>query len=125
MATYLLDSADAAEKIVGLAMGGEYRPRADRATGVVKLSPDGRPTCTSGMVVARPDGGHDRSVTVAVIETGTAYPLGTRVRVDGKVWVTPYLAGDGSSRALGLSVVAERLVPMDLPAASNKRGEAS
>lgn len=123
MATYMLDPADAAAKIAGISMGAEPRPRADRASGAVKTSPDGRPTYTTGIVVARDGGGLDRAVTLAVIEPGPALPLGTRVRVDGRVWATPYLAGDGASRSLGLSIVAERIVPVDVPAVPvSKRG---
>lgn len=87
-------------------MGGEPRPR-QREDGTPKLAPDGRPTFSTGVVVARSDGGQDRGITVAVVEP-QEYPLGTRLCPDGRAWVTPSVT---DARRLGLSVIVERLVP--------------
>lgn len=105
MAVYEL-SPLALLRTAALAMGGEMRPRLKE--GVPKLSPDGRPTYASGVVVARDDGGVDRNVTIAVIELGK-FPLGMAVRPDGKAWLTPYVT---DAQRLGISIVCERLIPV-------------
>jgi hypothetical protein len=63
-------------------------------------------------VIARDDGGVDRSVTIAVVEP-TKFPLGLAVRPDGKCWLTPYVT---DSQRLGISIVCERLVPIKVAA---------
>ena len=104
MATYEI-TPSAAAQIVAMSMGGAARPRLRE--GVAKLSPDGRPTFASGVVVAREDGqGQERGVSIAVIES-TVLPMGALVRPDGKTWVTPYVTDAGR---VGVSIVTERLV---------------
>jgi hypothetical protein len=110
MATYKLDSAAAARQIRVMSMGGE--PRARMRENAAKLSPDGKPTYSTGVVAAREDGGQDRGVTVAVIEP-QIFPLGTMLRPDGDVWLTPYVSDNGNRASAGMSIVATRLVPVD------------
>jgi hypothetical protein len=118
MATYKSDSQWAAANLVAFAMGGDPRPRLN-AEGGPKLSPDGRPTFSTGVVVARPDGGQDRGVTISVTEP-TRLPLGVLLRPDGNVWLTPY----ESNGRVGVSIVCDRLVPADKAPVSTPGGKA-
>ena len=108
--------------ISALSLGGEPRPRADES-GVPKLSPDGRPTYSTGVVVARETGGIDRGITISVIEP-EVFPLGTVVRVDGRTWLTPYVQDSGGRASIGKSFVCERLVAVtSSPARIPTKGE--
>ncbi len=91
-----------------LAMGGDLRPRmkGDQP----KCAPNGKPTFSSGVVVAREDGGVDRGATISVIEPPAApWLLGTPLRAAGACWVTPYVT---DANRQGLSYTVERLVPV-------------
>lgn len=108
-----------------MSMGKTIDPAAPRTNreGLVKTSPDGRPTYSSGVVVAREDGGQAQDNFYAVIEPPKApWPMGTVLRPEGKAWVTPYVVDGGNGRRAqqGLSFVVERLVPVSdkAPAAS-------
>ena len=107
MSTYKLDP-ESARTITAIAFGQEPRPRTNQ-DGSPKLSPDGRPTYSTGVQVARPDGGIDRGITIAVIEPAN-FSLGKVVRVDGDTWLTPYVQDNGGRPATGQSIVCERLV---------------
>ena len=96
----------AAQLLVAFFLGGEHRPRVD-GDGRPKVAPNGRPTFQSGAVVVRPEGGQDRSVTIAVTEPGK-YPVGQPLRLDGEVWVTPY----ESNGRVAYSFICDRLVPL-------------
>lgn len=113
MGTYKGDSAAASQTWRFMGMGGDPRPR--MRGDEPKLAPNGKPTFSTGVVAAREDGGQDRGVTVAVTEPGS-YPMGTVLRPDGAVWITPYVLEGGSRPSVGISIVAERLVPIDSPA---------
>lgn len=112
MTTYKL-AQDSAETITGISFGQKPKARTNQ-DGSPKLSPDGRPTFSTGIQVARPDGGVDRGITVAVIEPST-FPLGAVVRAQGLTWLTPYVQEVGSRFAVGQSIVCERLVAADRP----------
>jgi len=101
-----LDSDWAAAILRALSMGGEPRPRLTE-DGAPKLAPNGKPTFVSGAVVARPDGGHDRSITIAVTEP-TPHRMGAVVKPDGEVFVTPY----EQNGRVALSIICDRLVPV-------------
>lgn len=94
-----------------MGMGAEFHPRLK--DGQAKLSPHGKATYTSGVVVARPDGGADRGITIAVTEPANKpFDMGQRLRADGRCWMTPYVDGAGRQ---AVSFTVERLVPADAP----------
>ena len=107
MTTYKL-ADESVRSIKGIAFGQEPRPRTSQ-DGSPKLSPDGRVTYSTGVQVARPDGGIDKGITIAVIEP-TKFSLGTVVRADGDTWLTPYVQDNGGRPSTGQSIVCERLV---------------
>jgi len=111
---YKLDAAEAAERIRVMSMGGEPRPRLK--DDLPKLAPNGKATYSSGVVAAREDGGQDKGVTIAVTEP-KVYSLGTILRPEGDVWLTPYVSENGGRASAGMSIIAERLVPVDAPVA--------
>ncbi|GLK16923.1 hypothetical protein GCM10017602_14050 [Herbiconiux flava] len=116
MAILKLESRWASENLRALSLGGEVRPRLNDS-GVPKLAPNGKPTFSTGVVVARADGGQDRGVTISVTEP-VVLQLGAALRPDGDVWVTPY----ETNGRVGLSIICERLVPVG-PVAAAKRPE--
>jgi hypothetical protein len=90
-----------------MGMEATYQPRLKE--GQPKLSPTGRPTFTSGVVVARPDGGVDRGLTIAVVEPpAKPWAMGLLLRADGRCWLTPYVDAGGRQ---AISFTVERLVP--------------
>ncbi len=99
-----------------LSMGGELRPRM-KGTGEAaepKLSPSGKPTFSTGVVVEREGGGQERGATIAVIETpAEPWPMGTKLKAAGDCWLTPYVAEGSGRPQVGLSFVVERLVPVE------------
>lgn len=104
---FITNPADAAAvHIISLGMPEVGRTRVN-AEGQPKLSPDGRVTHSTGVVAAREDGGQDRGITIAVIDY-KPFPMGTPLRMDGGVWVTPYVT---DAKRQGLSFICERLVP--------------
>ena len=110
MAIFKIDAGEVPE---ALSMGvEELRARTNRDDSP-KLSPSGKPTFSSGVVVAREDGGQERGATISVIEVpATPWPMGTRLKAEGDAWLTPYVS-DGSGRPqVGLSFVVDRLVPV-------------
>lgn len=98
-----------AKGLLAQAMGGAPRPRTN-PDGSPKLAPNGKPTYASGVVVARPEGGADRGITIAVTDPAPL-PLGAVVHPDGEVWVTPY----ESNGRVALSIVCDRLVAPAAP----------
>ena len=101
--------ADTSEIPDLLSMGREELIQRTTKEGAPKLSPDGRPTFSTGVAAIREGGGQDQGVTVAVIEVPkTPWPLGAALRAEGKAWLTPYVNQQGRQ---GLSFVVERLVP--------------
>ena len=101
-------------------MGAELRARTGRDD-APKLSPSGKATFSTGVVVAREDGGQERGATISVTEQpAEVWPMGTRLRAQGDAWLTPYVADSGSGRPqVGLSFVVDRLVPVaPLPSVS-------
>ncbi|QCQ17248.1 hypothetical protein [Microbacterium sp. RG1] len=101
-----VDSEWAARNIRAQGMGGEPRIRTGDNQ-VPKLAPNGKPTYASGVVVARPEGGVDRGVSIAVTEPAVL-PLGVALCPAGDIWVTPY----ESNGRVALSIVCDRLVPL-------------
>lgn len=90
-------------RVVGL--GGQPKLRDG------KLSPDGRPTYSSGCVLLVDRAGDvrpDKSASVHVVEPAATYVLGEQYVAAGQVWVTPYTAANDR---VALSVTVERLVP--------------
>lgn len=120
MAIYKLDAVEAAEQIRVMSMGGDPRPR--MKDDQPKLAPNGKATYSTGVVAARQDGGQDKGVTIAVTEP-KAYPIGTVLRPDGDVWLTPYVAENGTRTSAGMSFIAERLVPVEPPTPTRNRAE--
>jgi len=106
---FQIDSRWAAENFRALSMGGEPRPRTNE-DGVPKLAPNGKPTYSTGVVLARADGGQDRGITIAVTEPMTL-PFGVPMRPDGAVWATPY----ETNGRVAVSIICERLVPVAAP----------
>ncbi|MDE0571801.1 hypothetical protein ON058_00025 [Demequina sp. B12] len=92
-----------------MGMGAEFQPRLK--DGQAKLSPHGKATYTTGVVVARADGGADRGLTIAVTEPAAKpFDMGQRLRADGRCWMTPYVDGAGRQ---AISFTVERLVPLE------------
>jgi len=107
MTTYKL-ADESANSIRAIAFGQDPRQRTNQ-DGTPKLSPDGRVTYSTGVQVARPDGGIDKGITIAAIEP-SKFPLGAVVRADGDTWLTPYVQDNGGRPSTGQSIVCERLV---------------
>jgi hypothetical protein len=122
-------STAAKPTFIAMAMGGDPKPRA-KEDGTLKVSLGGEPTSSIQVVVLRADGqGQERFTSVAVYTANAqVFPLGTFLRPEGAVQVTPYVT---DSNRLGLSYVVERLVPcpspipasVSEPAPSRKAGE--
>jgi hypothetical protein len=112
------ESAHARE---ALSMGGAPRPRTT-PDGSPKMSPHGKPTFSAPLVMAREDGGLDRGVTIAVCEP-SEFPLGSKVRLDGRVWLTPYVQENNGRSGIGQSIVCDRVVLVTLTAKSAARSD--
>jgi hypothetical protein len=107
---------ETSQRLVVLGSGGVPKPRLDRDTGAVKLSPDGRPTYSSGTtaLVMDEDGELVPSrgtMSVHVIEPAEKYGKNAIEPVafmtDGRTWITPYVSNSWTA----YSVVCERLIP--------------
>jgi len=119
MATYKLDQSEKFEAMsMGMKPAEEVKPRQSNE-GILKLSPHGKNTYPAGVIVARADGnGPDKNVSIAVCEY-KVYPMGTVLRTDGAVYITPYVSENGGRANAALSVVCDRLIPVH----ASKAGE--
>lgn len=102
------------QKLVLLGQGATPRARVDR-DGRPKLSPDGRPTFSTGCTVLSQDDSGEwvpsrGTLSVHVTEPAERYGKNavtpTLFSTEGVTWITPYV----SNGFVGLSVVTDRLV---------------
>jgi hypothetical protein len=105
------------QRVVVLGSGSVPKARVDRATNVPKLSPDGRPTFSTGTTALVEDAETGElvpargTVSVHVVEPAERYgknavqpaPLMT----DGRTWVVAYVSNGFSA----YSITCERLIP--------------
>lgn len=91
-----------------------------------KVAPTGEPTYASGCLlrVMRKDGAlkADKSASVHVLEPAAVYELGVIYRAQGRVYIQPYMSGEGASARLAYSITCQRLVPVTQVTAKGDQG---
>lgn len=111
-------------RVAGTGERAKYRLKGDRgSTQTNALSPDGRPTLSSGCIARLLDKEGDlRSQKTASVHVINATPDDVfepgDYRAEGLIWVMPYIP-EGSNR-MALSITVESLVPVVAPVAKKE-----